>query len=171
MFVTESDRLRFKKLNVVAEVSPYLWFNSPGTDELNGCIGRERMKTYYTIRSFLQEGILVAAGSDWPSASPSINPWIGLGTMVTRQNPYGETAEPVLNDEGVSVTEALMIFTSGGAAVLNKAAHCGSLEVGMSADMAVLDRDIFAIDPADLIKTVVEMTTFEGKVVYNKSAA
>lgn len=168
MFVTESDRPRFKELNVVAEVSPYLWYPFEGVEGVVSAVGESRMKTFYTIKSFLRDGIEVAAGSDWPSASPTLNPWIGFGTMVTRQNPSAERSDTLGGNEAVTVAEALQVFTIGGARVLNKENECGTLEVGMSADMAVLDRDIFAVACADIAGTVVELTVFEGKIVFDK---
>ncbi len=88
--------------------------------------------------------------------------------MVTRRNPSGKPPGGLVEGEAVTVKEALQIFTIGGAAALNKTDVCGRLEVGMSADMAVLDRDIFAVDTAEIPDTLVEMTVFEGEIVFEK---
>ena len=42
----------------------------------------------------------------------------------------------------------------------------GSIEVGKSADMIVLDRNLFEIPPAQIADTLVLETVFEGQVVY-----
>ena len=34
------------------------------------------------------------------------------------------------------------------------------------ADMAILDRDIFQVDPMEIADTRVEMTIFDGRIVY-----
>jgi predicted amidohydrolase YtcJ len=44
----------------------------------------------------------------------------------------------------------------------------GSLSVGKFADLVVLDRDIFSVDPMEILETQVLMTVFDGKVVYRR---
>lgn len=152
---------------MVADVSPYAWYPSALSEDMSACCGHKRMEGCYPIKSLIHHGVQIVAGSDWPSASPSLNPWLGFGTMVTRRNPSGEPPFTLAEDQAVTVAEALEIFTIGGAAALDKADESGTLEVGKSADMAVLDRDIFGVDASEIAGTVVEMTVFEGRIVFD----
>ena len=44
----------------------------------------------------------------------------------------------------------------------------GSIEPGKLADLVVLSDDIFSIPPEAIEKTRVEMTIFDGKVIYQR---
>jgi predicted amidohydrolase YtcJ len=46
----------------------------------------------------------------------------------------------------------------------------GSLEPGKLADLVVLSRDIFHIDPVEIQNTAVDLTICDGRVVYDASA-
>ena len=47
-------------------------------------------------------------------------------------------------------------------------AETGSLAPGKFADLIVLDRDIFVIDPMEIADTHVAMTIFDGKIVFGE---
>ena len=74
-------------------------------------------------------------------------------------------------DQKVTVFEALRAITFNGAYQYGEEADKGTLEVGKLADMAVLDRDPLAIDPADLRDVTVLATVKEGAVVYERDEA
>jgi hypothetical protein len=46
----------------------------------------------------------------------------------------------------------------------------GSLKLGKSADMIVLEQNLFAIEPNEIANTKVEMTLFAGEIVYQGQA-
>jgi predicted amidohydrolase YtcJ len=58
-------------------------------------------------------------------------------------------------------------MTLGGAYSMRKERELGSIEKGKSADMVVLDRDLFAIDRGSIIDTRVVYTILRGKIVYD----
>ena len=73
-------------------------------------------------------------------------------------------------DQKVSVYDALRAITANGAHQYGEEARKGTLEPGKLADLAVLDRDPFAIDPADLRDVRVLATVKEGETLYRRDA-
>ena len=55
----------------------------------------------------------------------------------------------------------------GPALAAGLAADLGSITPGKLADLVVLDRDIFAVDPAEIHQARVVMTVFDGRVVHD----
>ena len=74
-------------------------------------------------------------------------------------------------DQKVTPYEALRAITYNGAYQYGEEADKGTLEVGKLADMAVLDRDPLAADPAELRDVTVLATVKEGTVVYRRDEA
>ncbi|MBM4258489.1 MAG: amidohydrolase family protein [Deltaproteobacteria bacterium] len=164
-FIDPLDIPRFRALNVVADLSPYIWYPSPINAAIVNAVG-ERAHHYWPIRDLLEAGAPLLAGSDWPAAVASMDPWIGIEAMVTRQDPTRATPGSVWSEQAVSLEQVLPIFTVAGAYALRRDHVTGSLRVGKSADVIVLDRNLFTIDLHAIANTVVEMTLFAGRVVY-----
>ena len=165
--VAPADIPRFQQLNVVADLSPYIWFPSPIMQSVLDAIGK-RAEHYWPIRDLLEAGAPVLTGSDWPAAVPSMDPWIGIETIVTRRNPSGETPGALWPEQAISLEQALRIFTIEGAKALRLEPETGSLKVGKSADMIVLGQNLFSINPDDIADTRVDMTLFAGEVVHQQ---
>jgi predicted amidohydrolase YtcJ len=165
------DVPRFKELNVVADVSPPQYFWNPLSKGHIPVLGEERMKRTYPIKEFLDNGVLVSYGSDWPAGTPSANPWRALEGMITRENPDGDFPGEVMGDP-VSLEQAMKIFTINGATAMQTDAVTGSIEVGKYADMVVLDANPFDLVEAGEASKIGDMnamrTVFEGKVVYSR---
>ena len=166
-FVDPSDIPRFKQLNVVADLSPYIWFPAPIVQSVIDAVG-ERGNRYWPNRDLLEAGAPMLAGSDWPAASRSLDPWIGIETMMTRRNPYGETPGALWPEQAISLEQALRISTIEGAKALRLEEETGSLKAGKSADMVVLGQNLFQLEPSEISNTSVEMTFFEGQLVYQQ---
>jgi predicted amidohydrolase YtcJ len=164
-FVDPSDIPRFKQLNAVADLSPYMWNPSPIITAIIDAVG-DRGKHYWPIRDLLDADAPVLAGSDWPSAVPSMDPWLGIQTMVTRRDPTGETPGALWAEQAVSLEETLRIFTIDGAKALRRDHVTGSLKIGKSADLIVLDRNLFDIPPEDVVNTTIDFTLFAGEIVH-----
>jgi len=64
---------------------------------------------------------------------------------VTRKNPYEKNTDEPLGDQ-ISLEDAIRAMTLGGAYSMRKENEFGSIEKGKSADMVVLDRNLFEID-------------------------
>jgi len=114
------------------------------------------------LRTMLDEGVMVAAGSDFP-CSP-VSPILGLGTMVARtMQRDGHTIDV---EEAISPMEGLRMYTMGSAHAMFRDGEVGSIEVGKRADMVVLSHDPTAVTK-DFVKDIrVQQTYVDGKLLY-----
>ena len=164
-FVDPEDIPRFRQLNAAADLSPYLWYPSPLLESVAGALG-ERARSYWPIRDLLEAGAPMLAGSDWPAAAASMDPWVGIAALVSRRDPLGRTPGSLWPEQAIRLEEALRIFTIDGARALRRETETGSLEVGKSADLIVLEKNLFQAEPEEIATTVVDLTLFGGEVVH-----
>lgn len=162
------DIRRFAELDAVPELAPIIWYPVPGLVEAQvAAIGSERAEHSFPIRSLVESGAEPAYGSDWPAVVPAPNPWPGIEAMITRRDPYApDPQEAKWEEQAVDLETALRIFTINGAKALKLAGVAGSIEVGKSADLIVLDQNLFEIPVTDIADTQVLMTVLEGQPVY-----
>jgi predicted amidohydrolase YtcJ len=84
---------------------------------------------------------------------------------VTRRPPDG--SGPAWNpDQRVTLEEILKAYTIDGAWLYGQEDLTGSIEVGKAADLIVLDRNLFEVDPMAIKDVAVLLTLLEGEVVY-----
>ncbi|MGI9284605.1 MAG: amidohydrolase [Pseudomonadales bacterium] len=164
-YIHPQDLPRFTKLNVVADLSPYIWYPSPIIDSVIGAVG-PRGRKYWPIQDLLRDQALVLAGSDWPSAVASMSPWIGMEAMVTRADPSANSVDTLWSEQAISLPQALKIYTLDGARALRLQQQAGSIETGKSADLIVLNDNLFDIPATSISDTRVLATWFEGNLVY-----
>lgn len=166
-YVDPVDVPRLAELDVVADLSPPLWFPGVIVEAICACIPRERAERLHPNRDLLDAGARLAGGSDWP-VMPSPNPWYGIQGLVSRADPTGSFPRRLWPEQAITVAEALHAYTLGGAQAMGTDDVTGSLEVGKSADFVVLDRDPFAVPVDQLGATVTEQTWFAGRKVYDR---
>ncbi|MEM7467605.1 MAG: amidohydrolase [Pseudomonadota bacterium] len=166
-FVDETDIPRFASLNTVADLSPYIWYPSPINDSVVNALG-ERGRQYWPIRDLLDTNAPVLTGSDWPAAVASMDPWIGIETMVTRRSPGEKSGPKLWGEQAINLERVLSMFTLDSARALKRDHQTGSLIQGKSADFIVLDRNLFAIESCEIAATQVLETWFEGDCVFRK---
>jgi predicted amidohydrolase YtcJ len=118
----------------------------------------------YAYRDLLNAGTVLALGSDCPVASP--NPFWGIHAAVTRQRRDGTPAGGWYPSQRLSVAEAVWGYTMGPALASGLEDVSGSITPGKLADLVVLDRDIFKINPSEIADTRVIMTVVDGQIVY-----
>jgi predicted amidohydrolase YtcJ len=162
------DVSRFAELGIVANMQPLWASHEPQMDELTmPFLGPERSSWQYPFGSLARSGARLAGGSDWPVSSP--NPLWGVHVAVNRAVPpsAGEVMEPFLEQQALDVTTALAAYTSGSAYV-NHLDDTGRIEVGMAADLAVLDRDIVGGSPRNIGEALVDATYVDGEPVYER---
>ena len=164
------DIPRFRQLNVVAELSPILWYPSLLVEVMAQVIGEERANQFWPIKALQDTGAHLIYGSDWPSVVPDPNPWPGIEAMVTRRDPYGVSPGELWPEQAIDLDSAIRIFTINGAVAGKQADKTGSIEVGKSADFIILDRNIFQVPEEDISETKVLSTVISGKEVYNSES-
>lgn len=166
-FIDPQDMPRFKALNVAAEFSPYLWDPQPINDDITTAVGPPRIDRVWPIREGFAAEALVIAGSDW-AVVPTPNPWIGIETAITRRNPGGSERSFGLS-EGITLRQAITMFTINAAHQLGIDREKGSLESGKSADFIVLDRNPFDIPVTEIHTLLPRETWIDGKRVFTRS--
>ncbi len=161
----DANLARFAELDVIAEFSPAAWYPSRFTSGARAGYGPERLSRAYNLRGVLDAGGIAVFGTDFPVAS--IDPWVALETLVTRQNPWEPGEERFGTPIGLE--EALRVATLNGAYAMGLEAETGSLEPGKSADLIVLDHNPFTREVrGNLHRTRVEMGFLEGQPVYDR---
>ncbi len=163
-FVQMSDIARARALGATFEMSPYIWYPNPIIPDIAKAIGPERMQRWIPVKDAMDSGSLVVPGSDW-SVVPSVNPWIAIETLVTRQPPGGG-GEPLGAVERITLHQAVDLFTVNSARQMGNANRTGRIEPGMLADVLVLDRNPLKIPVTDIHNTQVRMTLINGEIVY-----
>ena len=160
------DIARFGELDVIANAQALWAVHEVQLDELTiPFLGPERAGWQYPFGSLLRAGARLAMGSDWPVSSP--NPLLEMEHAVTRIAWLWRTEkEPFLPEERLTLDEALAGFTTGTAFVNHTELETGSIEVGKLADLAILDRDLFAPDAGPIGDARVLATIVEGVPVY-----
>jgi predicted amidohydrolase YtcJ len=124
----------------------------------------EAYKRGSPLRDKLDAGVMAANHSDAPQAN--LWPWWGMEATVTRGFPAHPEIEPFNPDQAITVEESIRIHTLNGAYVMKLDDITGSIEVGKSADMIVLNHNLFEIPATDIHKTEIQKTIFKGKVVF-----
>lgn len=115
------------------------------------------------IARIREMGIPLACGTDANRAT-SYNPWIGVHWLLTGKTLGGSKLQGEKNL--LDRTEALRLFTAGGAWISSEETKKGTLEAGKLADLVVLSGDYFSM-PVDEVKDLESVLTMVGgKVVY-----
>jgi predicted amidohydrolase YtcJ len=166
--VAPADIPRFGALGVVASVQPFV--GSPTDDRLkmwSRNLGPDRGSREWPLRSIAGKRGRLAFGSDWPTAP--LNPLLGVLTAVTRTTPEGMPEDAWHPEERLAVKAAIDAYTSGAAWASFDEQRKGTIEAGMLADLVVLSDDIFNSPASRLASTTVEITIFDGKVVFRRA--
>ena len=158
------DFARHVPLGAIASVQPYHAIDDGRFLEKR--IGRERSLSTYAFRSFLDHGVRMAFGSDWPVAP--LDPLLGLDAAVNRRTLDGKHPGGWFPEQKVTLAQAIRAYTLDAAYAAFLDDRTGSLTPGKYADLVVLDMDLFAV-PADRIKGAkVDLTMLAGRVVYER---
>lgn len=161
---TPAIQKRLRDLNVVVDGNPPFvywigsWFEK---------YGPERVRWAYPAKSYVENGIIEAAGCDVP-VTP-LSPWWGIWAAVVRKEL--QSGQALAPEERISVEQALTLYTRNGAYASFEEDRKGSLEPAKLADFIVVDRDVLTV-PADELKDVKVLQTFiGGRKVYDRFAA
>ena len=180
MLVNENDIPRFAELNVIPIPQTYWHFKQPAAwwPIEYPAIG-ERAERLYPLNSFVQSGAKPVFSSDYPSTTVPL-PFFAIEIAVTRNLPDGPKYGVQYNitdmddprhllwpEERLDIKDAIRGFTINAAYSIFAEDVAGSLEVGKSADLIVIDQNLFSIDPLKISDTQVLRTYFNGMLVYN----
>ncbi|HEU4413574.1 MAG TPA: amidohydrolase [Candidatus Angelobacter sp.] len=156
------DFVRYARLGVIASVQPYHAIDDGRWAE--GRIGPDRIKRTYAFRTFLDNGVRLAFGTDWPVAP--LNPMGGVYAAVTRATLDGKNPSGWIPEQKLTVSEAVEAYTMGSAYAEFQEKEKGSITPGKLADFVVLSDDIFKIPPAAIKNVKVEATFLGGKLIF-----
>ncbi|WP_158880481.1 amidohydrolase [Amycolatopsis anabasis] len=160
--VSVADIPRFRQLGLIASMQPV-----HATDDMNMAenrIGHDRMAGAYAWRRMLDQGTVLAAGSDFPVSPES--PFEGLHAAVTRTDKEGKPAGGWYPEQAMTAPEALRAFTLDAAYAAHQERVLGSLEPGKWADLVLVDQNPFALEPGRALwQTQVLQTWVAGRPV------
>jgi hypothetical protein len=164
--LTAADIPRFAQLHVIASMQPYHAIDDGRWAQKR--LGSDRIHYAYDFRSLLDSGATLAFGSDWPVAP--LQPLMGIYAAVTRRTLDNLNPNGWIPEQKITVAQAVHAYTVGSAYAQFDDKIKGSLERGKRADLAVLSQDIFHIDPVQIQNTRVDLTIFDGRIIYDRSA-
>ena len=152
--INDEDVPRFKQLNVSADFqvgSDYVAKHQHQWAE--AFIGARRAKAMMNLDAILKTDANITLSSDWNVHD--INPLVGIANSLI----MGKTG---LTD----IYTAIDAYTLNAAKSLGIEDITGSIEVGKSADFAILERDITTLSARQIAKTQILMTVLRGEIVY-----
>jgi hypothetical protein len=157
---TPAQVARFKELKVIASMQPsHLLTDMRWAQSL---LGPKRVATSYAWAAFLNKGVTLAFGTDYP-VEP-VTPFRGLYAAVTRKSENGK--QEYFPEQRLTMDQAITAYTSGSAFAEFEEKEKGKLVAGMLADFVVLDRDVTAVPAEKVLATKVLRTVVGGKTVY-----
>jgi len=158
------DFARFAQLKVIASMQPYHAIDDGRWAEKR--IGPERIKTTYAFRRFLDSGVRLAFGTDWPVAP--LDPMQGLYAAVTRATLDGKNPNGWVPEQKITLAEAIEAYTLGSAYAEFQEKEKGTITPGKLADLVLVSDDLFSIDPANIKNAKVDLTMVGGRVVWQR---
>jgi predicted amidohydrolase YtcJ len=144
---------RLKVLGCGVEMGAFRWVTSSDPKVVAGP----------PFRTILENGIQVGIHGDGVHIAP-LNPWLHIYYATTGINSFGDQVNP---GQRLTREEALRLFTRNNSWFLRMEDKIGSIEPGKLADLAVLDRDYFAVPDAEIKKIRSLLTIVNGKIVHD----
>jgi predicted amidohydrolase YtcJ len=162
--VRDQDIQKFVDLNVIPSVQPTHCTSDKGFVEDR--IGTERAKGAYAWRSFIDAGLVMPCGSDFPVEST--NPLHGIYALVSRKDTNQMPEGGWYPNQRITIEEAIKGFTIWAAYGAFDEELLGSIEVGKYADFTILDSDLLSISAEEILETRVLYTIVGGQVKYKR---
>lgn len=151
---------RLRDLKVIASMQPSHLLTD--MHWVNARLGPVRAAHSYAWAEFVNHGVTLAFGSDDPFGP--LPPLLGLYAATTRKSEDGKAEfHP---EQKVTIEQAIAAYTTGSAFAEFAEKDKGTLAPGMLADFVVLDRDITAISPEQILHTNVLQTVVGGRTVF-----
>jgi predicted amidohydrolase YtcJ len=158
--VPARDIAQYKALGIIASMQPSHLLTDMNWAEAR--LGPQRARAAYAWKAFLDAGVPLAFGTDYP-VEP-ITPFRGIYAGVTRANEAGTMS--YFPQDRLTIDQVLFAYTQGSAFAEFSEGFKGKLIPGYVADFVVLDRDLTRIPAAQILKTRVLRTVVDGKTAY-----
>jgi predicted amidohydrolase YtcJ len=166
--LSEEDLPRFGELGIIPSVQPEHIALTQCFDEnpYPVTLGKARADKTWPLKSLYDSAGVLAIGSDCPVVDN--DPFLEIYRAVTRLHNDGKPEGGWNPTEKLSMYEVLRSYTYGSAYGVNREQELGTLEAGKFADLIVISRNLFAIDPSEIRDCHVEMTMMDGSVIYER---
>lgn len=178
MEVSDEDIKAMAENDILANVQPrWMVYDADAAENYTFMVGKERACRVYPNKRFLDAGCGVVYGTDFPVTE--INPFCGIECAITRcvyeggegyeqykGIPLGPEENPKM--DCVSLKDAVRSYTYMGAYQNFMEDITGSIEVGKSADIVILDKNIDAVPVTEIHKILPVRTIFKGETVYSR---
>ena len=162
------DIPRFRKLGVIASVQPdHLWSDTFAGHPFHKLLGGDRCRWAWPFKSLLESGAEMAFGTDYP-VSP-LNPMQGIYRAVSRLHEDRLPEGGWNPGEKLSVAESITLYTAGSSKQMYAEKLTGKLLPGFAADIAVIDGNLFSMEPEEIRRASVYMTVSAGRIVKGPS--
>jgi predicted amidohydrolase YtcJ len=155
------DAERFAKLGIIASVQPV---HAPADIDIANRYWGKRARLAYAFKTLLKNGARVVFGSDAPIET--LDPRRGIHAAVCRKRVGSE--ESWYPEEKLTITEAVSGFTCWASYASCEENLKGSIEVGKLADMVVISKDVFRVDPDEIPDIRVELTILGGRIIFQQ---
>ena len=132
-------------------------------------LGMDRLAGAYAWKALIDDGAVVAGGSDAPVEVGS--PLIEFYAAVARKDLKGFEGEGWHPEQKLTREQALALFTSAAAYAAFQEDDLGTIEAGKLADFTVFDIDLMTVPEAEILDAKTVMTVVGGKIVYDSSTA
>jgi predicted amidohydrolase YtcJ len=157
--LTTEDLPRFAELGVAASVQ---FSHAPSDRDLADRFWVGKTGGAYAYRSLWDSGALLANGSDAPIEE--LDPWAGVCAGVLRTI---DGRGPWHPEQRLTLDEALQATTVNPAWLARDEHRRGKLLPGFLADLVVLDRDPYELEPEQVPEVQIVATMLGGRWVHN----
>jgi len=154
---------RFKSMDILALVQPiFLHYDMHIVEKR---VGSKLASTSYAFKTMEDLKLHVAYGTDSPVEE--LNVFENIHSAVNREDIHspGLVFQP---EQRVNLYTAIDNYTIGSAYASFEEDHKGRLEPNYLADLIVLNKDIFSLDPKQLKEVLVDMTMVNGVIVFQR---
>lgn len=155
---------RIAKLGILVFAQPiFIDYDMSIVEDL---VGKELASTSYAFGTLIEKGAHLSYGTDCPVED--CNPFPNIYEAVTRKNRKGEPEGGFYSKECVDVETAIDAYTLESAYAEFMEDVKGRIKSGYYADLVLLDRDIFTIDPNEIKDISPVMTMVAGEIVFQR---
>jgi len=173
-FVHPDDVKRIEDMKIPLNISPIFYTDwSDGHKPAINLLGMKRVQSEFAkFMGPVEAGSITALSADVPSAPISLAaPLYGVESVITRRDPLNDKSKVFPpGATGMTLAQALKAVTINPAWQLRMENKIGSLEVGKYADLVVLDRNLFDIDPTEISDVKVMKTMMDGRFTFDRAA-